>query len=49
MHLDRRVLIKLGVFAVVSLIAGSVTLFGYIKVSSVLPGVGHYTVTVQLP
>ncbi|MGH3638327.1 MAG: MCE family protein [Mycobacterium sp.] len=49
MHLERRVLIKLGVFAVISLIAGSVTLFGYIKVSSVLPGVGHYTVTMQLP
>jgi phospholipid/cholesterol/gamma-HCH transport system substrate-binding protein len=49
MHLERRVLIKLAVFAVVSVIAVSVTVVGYVKVSNLFPGVGHYTVTVQLP
>jgi phospholipid/cholesterol/gamma-HCH transport system substrate-binding protein len=47
--LERRVLIKLAVFAVVSIIAVSVTVFGYVKVSNLIPGFGHYTVTVQLP
>ncbi|HEV7853560.1 MAG TPA: MlaD family protein, partial [Mycobacterium sp.] len=49
MHLERRVLIKLAVFAVISIIAVSVTVFGYVKVSNLIPGFGHYTVTVQLP
>jgi phospholipid/cholesterol/gamma-HCH transport system substrate-binding protein len=48
-HLERRVRIKLAVFAVVSIIAMAVTIFGYIKVSNLIPGIGHYTVTVQLP
>lgn len=48
MRLERRVRIKLGVFAVVSAVAVAVTVFGYIKLSNLLPGVGQYTVTVQL-
>jgi phospholipid/cholesterol/gamma-HCH transport system substrate-binding protein len=47
--LERRVLIKLAVFAVISVIAVSVTVLGYVKVSNLIPGFGHYTVTVQLP
>jgi len=48
MYLQRRVRVKLGVFAVVSAIAVAVTVFGYIEVSNLLPGLGHYTVTVEL-
>ncbi|NVN53663.1 MlaD family protein [Mycolicibacterium hippocampi] len=49
MRLERQVRIKLAVFAAVSAIAIAVTVFGYIKLSSLVPGVGQYTVTVQLP
>lgn len=49
MRLERRVRIKLAVFAAVSAVAIAVTVFGYIKLSSLVPGVGQYTVTVQLP
>jgi phospholipid/cholesterol/gamma-HCH transport system substrate-binding protein len=49
MHLQRRVVIKLAAFAVVSLIAVAVTVFGYVKVSNLIPGFGRYTVTMQLP
>ncbi|CAN5820997.1 MlaD family protein [soil metagenome] len=49
MHLERRVLIRLAAFAAVSLIAMGVTVFGYVKVSNLIPGFGLYTVTVALP
>jgi phospholipid/cholesterol/gamma-HCH transport system substrate-binding protein len=49
MHLERRVLIKLAVFTVVSLVAVGVTVLGYIKVSNLIPGFGLYTVTAELP
>jgi phospholipid/cholesterol/gamma-HCH transport system substrate-binding protein len=49
MHLDRRVLIKLAVFAVVSLVAVAVTVLDYVKVSNLIPGFGQYTVTLELP
>jgi phospholipid/cholesterol/gamma-HCH transport system substrate-binding protein len=48
MHLERRVLVKLAAFAMVSLVAVAVTVFGYVKLSNLIPGFGHYTVTVQL-
>jgi phospholipid/cholesterol/gamma-HCH transport system substrate-binding protein len=34
---------------VVSIIAGAVTIFGYVKLSNIVPGVGLYSVIVQLP
>jgi phospholipid/cholesterol/gamma-HCH transport system substrate-binding protein len=49
MNLSRPIWIKLVVFAVVSVIAGWVTVFDYIKPETVIPGIGHYTVTVELP
>ena len=48
MPFSRSVKIQLGIFAVVTAVATMVILFGYIKVPSLL-GVGHYSVTVQLP
>jgi phospholipid/cholesterol/gamma-HCH transport system substrate-binding protein len=48
MRLERRVWVRLGVFGVVSAVALAVTAVGYIKVSNLLPGVGQYTVTVEL-
>lgn len=49
MRLERQVRIKLAVFTAVSAIAIAVTVFGYIKLSNLVPGVGQYTVTIQLP
>jgi phospholipid/cholesterol/gamma-HCH transport system substrate-binding protein len=49
MHLSRRILIQLGVFIVVAIIAISVMLIGYIKAPALFFGAGQYTVTVQLP
>ena len=47
--LTRRIKIQLAVFATVSLIAGAIMIFAYMQVPAVLFGVGHYTVTVELP
>lgn len=47
MHLDRRTQVQLAIFIAVSLIAGAVMTFGYVKVPALF-GVGRYTVTVQL-
>ncbi|OSC27049.1 mammalian cell entry protein [Mycobacterium vulneris] len=49
MRLGLQIRIKLCIFAVVSGIAAAVTLFGYIKVENVIPGLGQYKVIVQLP
>ncbi|MCX2931677.1 MlaD family protein [Mycobacterium sp. CVI_P3] len=48
MHLGRRILIQLMIFGIVSLTAGAVMVFGYIKMPAMF-GVGRYTVTVELP
>jgi phospholipid/cholesterol/gamma-HCH transport system substrate-binding protein len=48
MPFSRSVKIQLAIFAVVTAVATMVILFGYIKIPSLL-GVGHYSVTVQLP
>lgn len=48
MRLTRWIKVQLCIFAAVALAAGSVMLFGYIKVPTML-GIGHYTVTMQLP
>ena len=49
MHLDKRIKIQLAIFAAVALVAGLVMIFGYIRLPALLFGVGHYTVTVELP
>ncbi|MGV0790186.1 MCE family protein [Mycolicibacterium sp. XJ1819] len=48
MHLTRRIWFKLGLFAVVTLVAGSVMAFGYMGLPNQLFGIGHYNVTLQL-
>jgi phospholipid/cholesterol/gamma-HCH transport system substrate-binding protein len=45
--LTNRIKFQLATFAVVTLVAGAVMIFGYIRVPAMF-GVGHYTVTVQL-
>lgn len=48
-RLDRRTKIKLAVFTTIAVAAGAVMTFRYIDVPAMLFGVGHYTVTVELP
>ncbi|GLV12046.1 mammalian cell entry protein [Mycobacterium intracellulare subsp. chimaera] len=48
MRLGLQIWIKLSIFAAVSGIAAAVTVFGYIKVENLIPGLGQYKVTVQL-
>ncbi|TGD87892.1 MCE family protein [Mycolicibacterium sp. CH28] len=48
MHFSRRILIQLAIFAVISLVAGAIMVFGYIKVPAMF-GVGRYSVTMELP
>ncbi|MDT7723083.1 MAG: phospholipid/cholesterol/gamma-HCH transport system substrate-binding protein, partial [Mycobacterium sp.] len=49
MHLTRRIRVQLAVFLVIALTAFVVMALGYMRLPNVLFGVGHYTVTVQLP
>ena len=49
MRLNRRTIIQLGVFVVVSAVAIAVMVFGYIKAPGNLFGFGRYEVTLQLP
>jgi phospholipid/cholesterol/gamma-HCH transport system substrate-binding protein len=49
MRLNRRTIIQLGGFAVVSCVAVAVMVFGYIKAPGNLFGFGRYEVTLQLP
>jgi phospholipid/cholesterol/gamma-HCH transport system substrate-binding protein len=49
MRLNRRTIIQLCVFALVSIVAIAVMVFGYIKAPSSLLGFGRYKVTLQLP
>lgn len=48
MRLDRRIKIQLVVFTAISVIAGAIMIFGYIKAPTLLFGVDRYTVTLQL-
>jgi phospholipid/cholesterol/gamma-HCH transport system substrate-binding protein len=48
MRLTRRIRIQMAILTVIATVAGSIMLFGYIKVPAML-GIGYYTVTVQLP
>ncbi|MFZ2175366.1 MAG: MCE family protein, partial [Rhodococcus sp. (in: high G+C Gram-positive bacteria)] len=49
MHLSKRTRIQLAVFVVVTLVAGAVMAFSYMRLPSTLFGIGRYTVTVELP
>ncbi|OBH08205.1 MCE family protein [Mycobacterium sp. E1747] len=49
MRLNRLIRIQLTVFVVVSLVAASIMIFGYLKAPALLFGIGRYTVTMQLP
>jgi phospholipid/cholesterol/gamma-HCH transport system substrate-binding protein len=47
-RLNRRMKIQLSIFAVVGVVAASMMVFGYMRLPAMF-GVGHYTVSVQLP
>jgi phospholipid/cholesterol/gamma-HCH transport system substrate-binding protein len=49
MHMTKRIWIQLAVFATVALVAGAVMIFNFIQAPALLFGIGHYTVTVELP
>ena len=49
MRLNRSIKIQLAIFTAVAVVAGAITLFGYIRLPATWFGIGHYTVTVQLP
>ncbi|MGE2692510.1 MCE family protein [Mycolicibacterium pulveris] len=49
MRLKRGVKIQLAVFAVIATVAVTVMFFNYMRIPAAFFGVGHYTVTVQLP
>jgi phospholipid/cholesterol/gamma-HCH transport system substrate-binding protein len=49
MRFTRRMGIQLAIFAVVALVAGVVMGVGYMGLPAMLFGVGHYTVTAELP
>ncbi|SBS79087.1 Virulence factor Mce family protein [uncultured Mycobacterium sp.] len=49
MNLTKRIRLQLILFAVVSLVALAVMGFSYMKLPNLLFGIGHYTVTVELP
>ncbi|MFA5710883.1 MCE family protein [Mycolicibacterium sp.] len=44
----KRIKMQLAIFGIVSLVAGAIMAFSYVKVPSML-GIGQYTVTVELP
>ncbi len=49
MRVSRPLWIRLGILFVIALTAFSFMIFGYIRLPNLLFGVGHYTVTAQLP
>jgi phospholipid/cholesterol/gamma-HCH transport system substrate-binding protein len=49
MNLDRRIKIRLALFAVIALGAAAVMIFRYIDVPAMVFGAGRYTITVELP
>ncbi|MDQ2636296.1 MAG: MlaD family protein, partial [Actinomycetota bacterium] len=49
MRLKRSIRIQLVAFTVIAIFAISVMFFGYMQIPATFFGVGHYTVTVQLP
>lgn len=49
MHLTRKIKIQLAIFAVVAIVAIGIIGLGYMHLPSLLFGVGHYNVAVELP
>jgi phospholipid/cholesterol/gamma-HCH transport system substrate-binding protein len=49
MNMTRRIWIQISIFTVVSLVALTIMALGYVKLPTLLFGVGRYTVTVELP
>jgi phospholipid/cholesterol/gamma-HCH transport system substrate-binding protein len=49
MNLTARIRMKLAIFVVVSLAAAAIMAFDYLKLPNLLFGIGHYTVTLELP
>jgi phospholipid/cholesterol/gamma-HCH transport system substrate-binding protein len=47
--LNRRILLQLAIFSVVSVVGGSIMMLRYMGLPDLLFGIGHYKVTVQLP
>lgn len=47
--ISRRILVQLAIFAVVSVVGGSIMALRYMELPNLLFGVGHYDVTMQLP
>jgi phospholipid/cholesterol/gamma-HCH transport system substrate-binding protein len=47
-NLGRRIIVQLAIFAVVSLVAAVIMVFGYVKLPAMF-GIGRYTVTIELP
>ncbi|MGV0835213.1 MCE family protein [Mycolicibacterium thermoresistibile] len=49
MHLNRRIRLQLAVFSVIAMIAGAVMTVNFMKLPTLLFGVGRYSVTLELP
>jgi phospholipid/cholesterol/gamma-HCH transport system substrate-binding protein len=49
MRLSRWIKVQLAIFTTIAVVAGLLMIFGYMRLPATWFGVGHYTVTVQLP
>jgi phospholipid/cholesterol/gamma-HCH transport system substrate-binding protein len=49
MRLTRQILVQLGIFIAIALVAMAIMVFGYMNLPNMLFGAGHYRVTLQLP
>lgn len=49
MHLNRRIKIQLAIFGLVAIVAGSLMVFGYMRLPWLMFNAGHYTVRMELP
>ncbi|KAA0080667.1 MCE family protein [Mycolicibacterium sp. P9-64] len=49
MRLTRSILIQLGIFIAIAVVAISIMAFGYMNLPNMIFGAGHYRVTLQLP
>lgn len=49
MILNRRILLQLAIFVIVSVVGGSIMAFRYMDLPDLFFGIGHYRVTMQLP
>ncbi|MDT5117468.1 MAG: phospholipid/cholesterol/gamma-HCH transport system substrate-binding protein, partial [Mycobacterium sp.] len=49
MRLTRQILVQLGIFIAIALVAMAIMVFGYMNLPNLMWGAGHYRVTLQLP